>query len=208
MISGDEGRTNVFKRRRPSYANAMATIAVFVALGGTSYAALTITGRDVQDGSLTKKDLKRNTLDGSRIRETRLGKVPRARRADRVGGVTARELRVRCPDDTTPVSTVCVEKSARLPVAYRSAAVVCEGMDRRTGPGRRLPTHDELMTAFGDDGIALAEGGELTRNVYPSASSPGRVDVLYVTDAVGNVGLTPDTGAGAKAFRCVASPLN
>jgi hypothetical protein len=29
-----------------------------------------------------------------------------------------------------------------------------------------------------------------------------------VTDQVGSVALTPNTGAGAKAFRCVADPLN
>ena len=64
------------------------------------------------------------------------------------------------------------------------------------------------MTAIGDYGVALAPGGELTRNVYPSASRPGRVDVLYITDDVGSVALTPNTDAGAKAFRCVADPLN
>jgi hypothetical protein len=63
------------------------------------------------------------------------------------------------------------------------------------------------MTALGDNGIALAEGGELTRNVYPS-SDPGQVDVLVVTDAGGSVALTSNTAAGAKAFRCVADPLN
>jgi uncharacterized membrane protein len=64
------------------------------------------------------------------------------------------------------------------------------------------------MTALGDYGITLAAGGELTHNVYPSASKPGSVDILYVTDDVGSVALTADTAAGAKAFRCVADPLN
>ena len=32
--------------------------------------------------------------------------------------------------------------------------------------------------------------------------------MLYVTDQVGSVALTPDTDAGAKAFRCVTDPLN
>ena len=49
-------------------------------------------------------------------------------------------------------------------------------------------------------------GGELTRNVYPA--SEGQVDVLYVTDAGGSVAITPNTAAGAKAFRCVTDPLN
>jgi hypothetical protein len=193
-------------RRHLSYANVMATVAVFIALGGSSYAALKITGADVRNGSLSNRDLKRNTLDGTRIKEARLSKVPRARNADRLNGVTAARLLVRCPSGTVPVSDVCVENSARGPAPYSSAAVVCEGVDRSKTPGRRLPSHDELMTAIGEPGVALAPGGELTRNVYPTAN--GRVDVLYVTDDVGSVAITPNTAAGAKAFRCVADPLN
>jgi hypothetical protein len=195
-------------RRRLTYANVMATLAVFIALGGSSYAALTVTGRDVKNGSLSFRDLRRDTLGGSRINESRLGTVRRARNAARLDGVTADRLLVRCPEGTFPVSNVCVETVARGPAPYGTAAVVCESTDRSAGPGRRLPSHDELMTAIGDVGIALAPGGELTRNVYPSASDPGRLDVLYVTTATGGAAITPDTAAGAKAFRCVADPRN
>ena len=45
-----------------SYANVMATVAVFVALGGTSYAAVQITGKDVKDASLTSRDIKDRSL--------------------------------------------------------------------------------------------------------------------------------------------------
>ena len=193
-------------RRHLSYANVMATAAVFIALGGSSYAALTITGADVRNGSLTNRDLKRNTLDGSRIREARLAKVPRARNADRLNGATAARFLVRCPEGTVPVSDVCVETSVRGPLPYGSAAVACEGTDRTRTLGRRLPSHDELMTAIGEPGVSLAPGGELTRNVYPASN--GQVDVLYVTDDVGSVAITPNTAAGAKAFRCVTDPLN
>jgi hypothetical protein len=64
------------------------------------------------------------------------------------------------------------------------------------------------MTAIGDFGIALAQGGELTRNVYPSAMAPGRVDALVITDDVGSVALASDTADGARPFRCVTDPLN
>ena len=64
------------------------------------------------------------------------------------------------------------------------------------------------MTAIGDFGMTLADGGELTRNVYPSSTDPGRLNVLIITDDVGNVATTSDTAAGARAFRCVADPLN
>ena len=194
-------------RRHFTYANVMATLAVFIALGGSSYAALNLTGRDIRDGSLTHRELKRNTLGGTKIKESRLGKVRQARNADRLNGMSAGRFLIRCPRDTVPVSDVCVETVPRSPAPYRVAAVACEEADRRTTPGRRLPSHDELMTAIGDYGIALAAGGELTRNVYPS-SDPGRVDVLVITDPVGNVAVKSDTFTGAMPFRCVADPLN
>lgn len=194
-------------RQHLTYANVMATVAVFIALGGSSYAALTITGRDIKDGSITQRDLKRNTLGATAIRESRLGKVPRARNADRLNGVTAASLKVRCPEGTAPVSNTCVEIQVRPALPYGTAAVACEGTDRDATPGRRLPSHDELETALGDFGITLAPGGELTRNVYPSSSDPGRLDALVVV-GVGRVELTPDTAAGAKPFRCVSDPLN
>lgn len=194
-------------RRHLSYANVMASVAVFIALGGSAYAALSITGRDVVNGSLTYKDLKRNTLGGRSVNESRLGQVRRARNAERLNGKTAGQLLVRCPPATFPVSDVCVETSVRGPAAYGTAAGICEFIGRPSGPGRRLPTHDELLTAIGEPNITLAPGGELTRNVYPS-STAGEVDVLYVTDNVGSVAVTPNTGAGAKAFRCVSDPIN
>jgi hypothetical protein len=193
-------------RRKLSYANVMATLAVFVALGGSSYAALKVSGRDVVDRSLTYRDLKRNTLGGSRIKESHLGRVPHARNADRLNGVTAGRLLVRCPRGTFPVSNVCVETQSRPPAPYRTAAVVCESTDRPAGPGRRLPSHDELMTAIGEPGIALTQGGELTRNVHPAGA--GRVNVIVVSNDVGDVEVVSDTAAGAKPFRCVADPRN
>jgi hypothetical protein len=195
-------------RRKLNYANVMATLAVFIALGGTSYAALQLTGRDIRDGSLTARDVRLDSLGGGRIKESRLAVVPRARNADRLDGISAARLLVRCPRDTVPVSDVCVETMVRAPAPYRTAAAICEDVNRRDTPGRRLPGHDELMTAIGDYGIARDPNGELTRNVYPSSSDPGRLDVLTITDDVGNVALVPDTAAGARAFRCVADPLN
>ena len=40
---------------RPNYSNVISTVALFVALGGTSYAALTVTGKNVRNSSLTGK---------------------------------------------------------------------------------------------------------------------------------------------------------
>ena len=77
-------------RRRLTYANVTSTIAVFVALGGSSYAALRIDSADIADNSvrgidvrnrtLSERDIKRNAIGGRSIRESRLGRVPRVRR--------------------------------------------------------------------------------------------------------------------------------
>lgn len=54
---------------RLTYANLMSTVAVFVALGGSSYAALSITGKDVKNASLTGADVKNSSLTGADVRD-------------------------------------------------------------------------------------------------------------------------------------------
>ncbi len=193
-------------RRHLSYANVMATLAVFIALGSSSYAVATLNGKRLTNRSVRANKIARNTLTGGEIRESRLGRVPRATNADRLGGLDASDLKIRCPGDTFPVADACVEKSPRVPAAYGTALGTCAGIGTPKGPGRRLPTHGELTAALA--GPSIAPGGELTGDVFSSNSRPGEVDVLYVTDSVGHVGVTPDTFAGAKAYRCVTDPLN
>jgi hypothetical protein len=132
--------------------------------------------------------------------------VPRARDADRVGGLTAADLKVKCPEGTFPSADVCVESAPRRAASYGVAVVECATTGLPAAPGRRLPTHGELRAAL--SAVPLAPGGELTSEVYPSSSAPGALDVVYVTDTVGTVAITPNTGAGAKAFRCVSDPIN
>jgi len=53
----------------------MATIAVFIALGGSSYAAITITGRNVKNSSLTGRDIKNSSLTTSDVKNRSLRAV-------------------------------------------------------------------------------------------------------------------------------------
>ncbi len=117
-------------RPRLTYANVMSTVAVFVALGGSSYAAVTISGSSIKNRSIPAKKLKRNSITGSEVRESRL-KVRSARNADLLGGLSAPELKVRCPDDTFPVADVCVERTPRAPAGYSSAVLACCRSARR-----------------------------------------------------------------------------
>jgi hypothetical protein len=54
--------------RRPSPATALALTALFVSLGGTSYAALSITGKNVKNSSLTGSDVRNSSLTGKDVK--------------------------------------------------------------------------------------------------------------------------------------------
>jgi len=49
-------------RRHLTYANVISTVCLFIALGGSAYAAVTITGKEVKDNSLTSADIRNGTL--------------------------------------------------------------------------------------------------------------------------------------------------
>jgi hypothetical protein len=70
---------------RLTYANVVATLALFVALGGSAYAVGEISSRDVKNRSLKGGDLRLNTVTGKEINESKLGTVPAARQADNAG---------------------------------------------------------------------------------------------------------------------------
>jgi hypothetical protein len=77
---------------RPSPALVIALIALFVALGGSGYAAVKLNGKSLKNGSvagkklknrsIAGKKLKNDTVTGRHIKESTLGKVPLAAAAD------------------------------------------------------------------------------------------------------------------------------
>lgn len=92
--------------RRPSPGLVIAVVALVFALGGGAYAAATITGKDIKNGSITGKDIKKgsltgkqvksgsltgkqvknDSLTGKQIKESSLGQVPSAANAGQLGG--------------------------------------------------------------------------------------------------------------------------
>jgi hypothetical protein len=56
------------KMRAPSPSMAVAMTALAISLGGTSYAAVTITGKNVRNSSLTGADIRNNTLTSGDVR--------------------------------------------------------------------------------------------------------------------------------------------
>jgi len=89
-------------RSRLTYANLMATFAVFLALGGGAYAATqlkknSVGTKQLKNNSVTAKKLKNGSVSGAKvldgsltgadIKASTLGTVPRASDADKLGGV-------------------------------------------------------------------------------------------------------------------------
>jgi hypothetical protein len=68
--------------RRPSPALFLAIMALFVALGGTGYAAATFSGKNLIKRSVPGDRIMLNGLTGTQINESRLGEVPKALSSD------------------------------------------------------------------------------------------------------------------------------
>src|SRR4051794_39888149 len=94
VSQGDQVRRPL--RSRLTYANVMSTLALFVALGGSSYAAVTLNGKDIKHRSIPGSKLKRNSVTGLEVRESRLGRVPRAAVADQLALEATQRLLVKC----------------------------------------------------------------------------------------------------------------
>jgi hypothetical protein len=77
---------------RPSPAMVVALLSLFVALGGSGYAAVVLNGKNLKNRSVAGKKLKNNTLTGRQIRESTLGTVPRARQAGLLAGRAPRDF--------------------------------------------------------------------------------------------------------------------
>jgi hypothetical protein len=202
-------------RHHLTYSNAMATLAVFIALGGTSYAVVTgsigsrevkdnsIRGKDIRNRTLGHRDVKRNGLGGTNIRESRLGKVRAARNADRLGRLGVTDLRVHCPPGTRPAAAACVEGAARDAASYGPATATCHI------ESRRLATFEEVNSILRYSDISVPPEGHLTGTVVsPSSSDPERVNVLVVTNEANGATVVPATREGARPFRCALDPTN
>ena len=201
-------------RSHLSYANVTASLALFIALGGTSYAVLQIDSRDVVDNSLRSKDvrnrtlrgndLRRNSIGGGAIKERALGRVPQAASAESLSGRTADDLRVRCPAGTSAAATVCFESTARPAEGFLTATNICDQANRGVAT---LPQLDTFIRRGG----GVSPEGEWTASVYlegpPEASTFERLYALLLR-GTGVVDHARVNAPNPHPFRCVALPSN
>lgn len=80
-------------RARLTYANVIATVALFIALGGSAYAATQLPRNSVgtaqlKNGAVTGRKVAKNTLTGRNIEASTLGTVPSATHASTAGSAS------------------------------------------------------------------------------------------------------------------------
>jgi hypothetical protein len=202
-------------RWRPSHAVVVAYLALFVALGGSSFAALRVGSRQIVNNTISTKDLKNNdtrgkdvrnnTLTGADIAESKLGTVPNAANAanaaaatnaDTLDGKDSAAFKVTCPSGTLLVGGSCIETAVRPDAGYSDALNTCGDA------GRLLASPAEVRALSRQPGITLA-GSEETDVMFNNGGTFG-------TELMGESGslTTSNDTTTPRPFRCVTGPSN
>jgi hypothetical protein len=66
---------SILRRLSRRHGTAVAYLALFAALGGSAYAAVTVTGRNIKDGTITSKDVKNRTLGTNKLSTTAMSSL-------------------------------------------------------------------------------------------------------------------------------------
>lgn len=206
-------------KRRASYANITATLALVLAMGGTSYAAFilpansvgnrqlrpgAVTATKIHAGAITDRQIRSYSLTGRAIDKHRLGRVPsavhavtatsatRAHDAQTLNGVSAAALKVRCPAGTVLNAGGCIELATRTAASFGNAASQCAE--------RRLATPAELESLRVQYSDQVGSATEMTSDLTDQAN------LITVNLATGATSTSPVSTP--LPFRCVALPAN
>jgi hypothetical protein len=192
---------------RPSPALVIACIALFVSLGGVSYAVATgsidsreirnneVRGFDIRNSSIQGRDVAFNTLTGTDIAESSLGKVPSATSADSAATVASVQ---------TVAPRVLAEGSAPITLATHgpltlTAACIETGGD--TAAQLRVQSTQAGAAAGSIDvpTITPGSGPLVIAQLIAGAGGTPAVDSVPVFASAGTAGLSGTFGLQATS---------
>lgn len=169
---------------RPSPALIVALIALSVALSGTAIAATKINGKNLKNRSVPAAKIKVNSLTGKEIREEKLGRVPRAAKADTATAAASA---------TTATSAANAEKLAGLaPTAFAQGGGHLYSATAATGAN----TVDQPILAVPGIGTMQADCAANGLDAILEMTNASGVTLLLMgssTTTAGAVTLTPNT---------------
>jgi hypothetical protein len=154
---------------RLTYANVTATLALVLALGGTTYAATKVTSKQIVNGTIRGVDVRKDSLTGVQINESKLGPINRARSA-------------RDADNLAGLAPAAWERSTRI--------LVGRALPTQVGVNANIVVWPEMGVAIQTDGDA----DDRAEVRLLSLRAPGSADMKVTVEgagAPGNINLAP-----------------
>ena len=171
-------------RRRLTYANLIATLALFVALGGTSYAALKVTGKNVKNSSLSGVDIKNSSLTTADVKDRSLqskdfkaGQLPAGPKGDKGDtGAAGAAGAAGATNVTTRANTVSA------PVGSSDVTASCQAGEKAVGGGPSYTNDEPEITVQQSKPSPASDGSTPTGWTvrYVVTGIPHSVSVLVV----------------------------
>jgi hypothetical protein len=179
------------KRLRPSPALVVSTIALFVAIGGVSWAAATIGTSDIKDGAVTKRKLhddavrgakvKNDSLTGRDLDEKTLNQVPSANHAQRADRADIADTAI----NANNVLSAVVGRGAQGCTLLRATQ---PGTSANIATGHSGPAASACVVDFSRDvtectyiaGIGENFAGEAPAGLTTTAAAVGNQQAVFV----------------------------
>lgn len=196
---------------RISPGSVLALIALFVALGGSSYAAITITGKHVRDNSLKSADVRNNSLrsadvrNGSlRARDFAVGEIPAGSMWSYRGDVPGGSNPVTMPDipglgttsatcTSAGTAELSVKNSGRGGAGFQYVVTLTTVEGSKSSAGGIFP--GAVAT------IAVPRSAQVVWQISPvPAGTPGPVVTVVASNQVSVAGPAPVCSVSATAF--------
>jgi hypothetical protein len=172
-----------------TYTNVTATLALFIALGGSSYAAVSLTGGNIRNGTVTGSDLKDESVKGRDVDN---------------GTVTGSDLKNGsvASSDIDNGSLLSKDVKAGTPLGPQGPTGTTQAVTRRTEEMTlTLGQVDERTASCLPGEIAVGGGGG-------NAGAPSDVVVALSDEPVKANGAPPASGEQATGWRVVGlNPL-
>jgi hypothetical protein len=149
--------------RRPSPALVISVLALFVAMGGTVYAASKINGKAIKAGSIPGNRLKKHSLTGKQIDLSKLGTVPSATSAVNASNATNASRAVNALDAANAASAANLNGMTRF-----RTTIAAGGTSEATANSTTLYTDGPLSLV----GKCWLEGTEILGNAYLRTTVP------------------------------------
>jgi hypothetical protein len=191
---------NSKRRFLPTHSTLVAYLALFVALGGTTYAAVSL-----PKNSIGTKQLKNGAVTSSKLNvhatisnANHAAKANHAANADRLGGSPATDFRLHCPNGMLEAGNLCVDLDTRPPATLPNALATCASAQMRLADAGELALAFNNIGASQDPewtGATFFDGTTETGQLLSNTSS------RQIVISSLSVNITQD-------YRCVSSPSN